>query len=217
MKKTLWSCLLTVFLLAGVLGTSSAEWGKGQGLSGSGAVVSAAEFRATLKRLWLENLGYSRHLVLSSLTESPDLEKVKARLAKNQVDLAEEFKTFYGEEASAKLIELLKNHSTLAEEVIKTLAKGTPEQFLEVNAKWEAAAEELAGFLQGKNPKWVKQNLENLLFKEMNATVGQVTARLKKDWDSDFAYWDKALAGILALSDTLADGIIRQFPKRFKK
>lgn len=217
MRKTMVSCLLTVFCLTGIWGTTSANAAKSKQAVGSGTVLSASEFRATIKRLWLEQLGYTRQLVISTLAELPDLEKLKARLAKNQEDLAEEFKAFYGEEGSEKWTALLKKHAALTEEIIKTLAKGTQEQFLEVNAQWEASAEEMAEFIRGRCPKLLKEDLNNLFFKQMNAVSGQVNARLKKDWDSDFAYYDKALAGILTLADTMAEGVIAQFPKRFKR
>jgi hypothetical protein len=217
MGKRFWRGFLAGCLLTLVWGAVPVEAAKGKGPVGTDAAVSSIEFRSTMKRLWLEHQGYTRHLVISVLAELPDLEKVKTRLAKNVEDISEEFKTYYGEERSGKLTELLKNQVAVTEEVIRILAKGTDEQFVEVKAKWEAAAEELAAFLNGCNPKWSKQDLTNLLFKQSNALVGQVNARVKKDWDSDFAYYDKSLTGILTFADTLAEGIIGQFPKRFKK
>ncbi|MNN87374.1 hypothetical protein D3C81_2049200 [compost metagenome] len=42
------------------------------------------------------------------------------------------------------------------------------------------------------------------------------TARIKQDWDAHILASDKGVNHILLLSDTLAEGIIKQFPKKFQ-
>ena len=51
--------------------------------------------------------------------------------------------------------------------------------------------------------------------KEENAA--EATARLQGDWDADVAAYDHIVDHILEMADTLADGIVHQFPKRFTK
>ncbi|MEW6186325.1 MAG: hypothetical protein AB1585_11370 [Thermodesulfobacteriota bacterium] len=216
MKKIVVSGILAAMLVMVLVGLAMAETAKGKAAPAA-ATLSAAEFKSNMKRLWLENVSYSRNFIISSLADLPDLPKLKERLDKNQADIAGEFKTFFGDIVAENVAAILKKHSAITEEIIKVVNKGTQEQFLEINAKWEANAEELAEFLNIKIPKIAKQTFSNLFYKQLTATSGQIVARVKKDWDSDYAYFDKGLVNIQVVADTLADGLVKQFPNKFKK
>jgi hypothetical protein len=49
----------------------------------------------------------------------------------------------------------------------------------------------------------------------LKLTTNEAVARLKGDWTADIAAYDKVRAEILMVSDTLTDGVFRQFPRRF--
>jgi hypothetical protein len=217
MKKIIVRGLLAVILVTGFIGLGLAETAPGKTASGTAAAISSADFKSNMKRLWLENMSYTRNFIISSLADLPDLPKLKERLNKNHSDIAEEFKTFYGNIVAENVAEILQKHITTTEEIVKVVNKGTQEQFLEINARWEANAEELAEFLNIKMPKIAKQTFSNMFYKQLTATSGQIVARVKKDWDSDFAYFDKGLVNVQVIAETLADGLMKQFPKKFKK
>ena len=49
----------------------------------------------------------------------------------------------------------------------------------------------------------------------LSTTTDEVVARLTKNWEQDVRAFDTVYHHILAMSDALADGIVKQFPNRF--
>jgi hypothetical protein len=87
---------------------------------------------------------------------------------------------------------------------------------MEGQKKWSANAEEIAAFLAGANPNWSFDVLKAALQKHLDMTTDEVTARLGKDWVKDIASFDMGYTHMLGVSDVLANGIIKQFPDKFK-
>ena len=53
-------------------------------------------------------------------------------------------------------------------------------------------------------------------YKHLEFTTGEVVSRLKKNWAADVAYYDKCHMHMLLFADALTDGIVKQFPNKFK-
>jgi hypothetical protein len=76
-------------------------------------------------------------------------------------------------------------------------------------------AEEIATFLSGANPNWPKNDVVDLLSVHLKLTKDEAVARLTGKWDDDVTAFDDIFTEIMTVSDTLADGIVKQFPDRF--
>ncbi len=50
----------------------------------------------------------------------------------------------------------------------------------------------------------------------LSTTTAEVVARLNKNWDEDARAFDAVYDHILKMSDAIADGIVKQFPEKFK-
>ena len=50
----------------------------------------------------------------------------------------------------------------------------------------------------------------------LKLTTDEAVARLQGDWDADVAAYDRIHVHALHLSDVLAAGLVKQFPKRFR-
>jgi hypothetical protein len=57
-------------------------------------------------------------------------------------------------------------------------------------------------------------DLGNMLNEHLALTTKEATYRLEKDWEDDVATFDKILEQALHMADTLADGILKQFPNK---
>jgi hypothetical protein len=115
------------------------------------------------------------------------------------------------------LTALLRDHILIAADLVKAAKAGNNDEVQKESKKWESNADDIAAFLSGANPNWSKQDLTNMLYKHLALTTGEVVSRLKKDWVADMDYYDKGHAHMLMFADTLSDGIVIQFPAKFKK
>jgi len=175
-----------------------------------------AELRAGMRKLWEDHITYTRNYIISALGNLPDADAVAARLMKNQEDIGNAVKPYYGDPAGAKLTALLKDHISIAAEVVKAAKAGDNAQVDAAQKKWSANGKEIAAFLSGANPAWPRSELESMLQKHLDLTTGEVVARLKQDWEADIRSYDNGHAHMLMFADTLTDGIAKQFPAKFK-
>lgn len=62
---------------------------------------------------------------------------------------------------------------------------------------------------------WSKKELKSILDMHLKLVADTVVARIKGDWDADIIATDLGEAHLIKLADTLTEGIIKQFPKKF--
>jgi hypothetical protein len=146
----------------------------------------------------------------------PDADAVAQRLLRNQDDIGNAVKPYYGDAAGAKLSTLLRDHITIATEVVKAAKGGDKAQLTTAQQKWSANGKEIAAFLSGANPNWAKKSLEDMLQTHLDLTTGEVVGRLNKDWAADIKSYDEGHAHMMMFADALTDGIVKQFPAKFK-
>lgn len=173
--------------------------------------------RMAMRMLWEDHLVYTRNYIISALADLGDADAVAGRLLKNQDDIGDAIKPYYGEEAGKKLSMLLRDHITIAAEVVKAAKLGDNAGLTNAQAKWTANADEIAVFLSGANPHWMKKDMTDMLHRHLELTTGEVVSRLKKDWAADIGYYDTGHMHMLMFADVLTMGIEKQFPDKFKK
>jgi hypothetical protein len=176
----------------------------------------AVELRMAMRTLWEDHIVYTRNYIISALAKLPDGEAVAGRLLRNQDDIGNAVKPFYGEVAGKKLASLLRDHILVATEVVKAAMEGKGDELKKAQAKWTDNAGQIATFLSGANRHWDKAKLEDMLHKHLDYTTQEVVSRLKADWPGDIAAYDKGHAHMLMFADVLTEGLIAQFPDKFK-
>lgn len=80
--------------------------------------------RLDMRKLWEDHITYTRNYIISALAGLGDADAVAQRLLKNQDDIGDAIKPFYGEEAGKKLAVLLRDHIMIAAEVVKAAKAG---------------------------------------------------------------------------------------------
>ncbi len=177
---------------------------------------SAVEFRDGMRRLWSDHVIYTRCFIISSLANLPDAGPTAERLLKNQDEIGNAVIPYYGDDAGKKLTALLRAHIGIANEVLSAAKAGDEKALKEAQKKWSANAGEIAAFLAKANPNWSFDELNTALQMHLDLTTDEVTARLAGDWPKDIASFDAGYTHMLGVSDVLANGIIAQFPNKFK-
>jgi hypothetical protein len=172
--------------------------------------------KLAMRKLWEEHIAYTRNYITSALANTEDTATIAQRLLSNQNDIGNALKTYYGDAAGKRLTALLRQHVSIIIEIMKVASINNNESLNKANKRWHANAQEIAVFLNEVNPNWPTKNMAEILHEHLNLTAGQIVSRLKKDWIADIGCYDRGHDHIIMLADTLTDGIIKQFPDKFK-
>ena len=174
-------------------------------------------FHDAMRRLWEDHITWTRLAIISLTTGSPDTDATVGRLLKNQTDIGNAVKPFYGDAAGNALTEELRKHILIAADVIAAAKAGNAAALADAQERWARNGDDIAALLHSVNPhEWELDAMKAELSTHLRLTTDEVVARLHGDWAADVAAYDKIHDHALHLSDLLSDGLIEQFPKRFR-
>ena len=176
-----------------------------------------ADLQMAKRRLWIDHVAWTRSFIISDIASLEDKDYVLERLLRNQDDIGNSIKPYYGEEAGNKLSSLLREHILIAGKVVDAAKSGSKSDFEKYNKSWYKNADDIADFLSSINPNYSNKTLKDMLHRHLQLLTDAVTARLNKDWKADIRAYDQGEDHIIRLADVLADGIIKQFPEKFKQ
>jgi hypothetical protein len=174
-------------------------------------------FHDAMRRLWEDHITWTRLAIISLTTGSPDTDATVGRLLKNQTDIGNAVKPFYGDAAGHALTEELRKHILIAADVIAAAKAGNAAALADAQERWARNGDDIAALLHSVNPhEWKLDAMKAELSTHLALTTDEVVARLHGDWAADVAAYEKVHNHALHLSDLLSDGLIEQFPKRFR-
>jgi hypothetical protein len=181
--------------------------------------ISSSEFalRQEMRRLWEDHITWTRLAIISLTTDSADTEATVGRLLKNQTDIGDAVKPFYGEAAGNELTRQLRLHILIAADVVAAARAGEQTELADAQARWESNADDIAAVLNSVNPRyWELATMKAEMHKHLDLTTQEAVARLQGNWSADVAAYDQIHEHILHMSDLLSRGLVKQFPKRFR-
>jgi hypothetical protein len=171
--------------------------------------------REEMRRLWEDHITWTRLAVISLTTDAPDTQATVNRLLRNQADIGNAIKPYYGAAAAKQLTTLLREHIGVAAELIAAARKGDQEAVATEQARWTANADRIAALLSSANPAWKPGETKAMMRQHLRLTTDEVVARLQGKWVADVRAYDRIHRQILHMADMLSDGIVEQFPARF--
>jgi hypothetical protein len=183
----------------------------------SGATLGQeAKLSQAMRKLWEDHITWTRLVIVSTVSELPDLDATTNRLLQNQTDIGNAIKPFYGDKAGDTLTSLLRQHIFGAASILAA-AKGKDQAKLETAKKsWYANADAIAAFLSSANPKaWPQSEMQSMMRKHLDLTLAEAVDQLQANYPQSVANYDKVHDEILQMADMLSSGIIEQFPKQF--
>ncbi len=172
------------------------------------------ELRIQMRKLWEDHVIYSRSMFTSILDNVGNREAVIARLMRNQDDIGNALKPFYGEEVGNQFAALLREHIRLAIEIVQDAKNNDTTKTAHDKAAWIKNADDTAEFLSKINPYFSQDDLQRRFRTHLTSAEGELHARLKKEWNQDLNYYDQGLEDMRKLGDVLTEGILKQFPNR---
>jgi len=173
------------------------------------------QLRMAMHKLWEDHIVWTRNVIFNIMDDLPGTDQAVNRLLKNQDDIGNAVKPFYGEAGGKELTRLLREHITIAADLLKAAKAGNNSAFDATNKKWFVNADEISDFLSKANPNWKFADMKKMMHDHLSLTTEEAVARLKKDYAADVKAYDKVHDEILMMADMLTDGIIKQFPGKF--
>jgi hypothetical protein len=176
-----------------------------------------AAFHDAMRKLWEDHITWTRLAIISLAHDLPDLPATQARLLRNQVDIGNAIKPYYGRAAGNQLTALLKEHIVGAVALLQAAKAGDQDLVKQRSAEWYVNGNEIADFLHGANPRnWSKTETRRMMKLHLDQTLSEAVHRLGGDYQADVRDYEEIHHHILEMADSLSDGIIKQFPRRFR-
>ncbi len=178
--------------------------------------TKVTELRIALHDLWVEHVVWTRQYIVAAVAGSPDASFAAERLLKNQEDIGNAIKPFYGDQAGNQMTSLLKDHILIAVDLLEAAKAGDGATVEESEQKWYENADDIATFLSDANPNWTKDEMVSMLNEHLSLTKTEAVARLTGDYSTDVATFDALYKHAVSMSDEFTIGIVKQFEKQFE-
>jgi hypothetical protein len=181
------------------------------------AKMDAGAFHDAMRKLWDDHITWTRLTIVSLSNDLPDTGPTVQRLLQNQDDIGDAIKPFYGDAAGEQLSALLRDHILIAAEIIQAAKAGDTSAQNDAIGRWYANAGAIAVFLNSANPEnWPLDEMKAMMREHLDLTLREAVAYLTGDHAASVAAYDQIHLQALDMADMLSDGIIRQFPQKFK-
>ena len=179
--------------------------------------LDSQTYHNRMHRLWENHGNWTRLFIISTLDDLEYRDPTKNHLLENQQNIGKALKPFYGDEAGEQFAALLEVHVQITEKLLQAAKSADAAVFEDMVADWYANADQMAEFLHARNPgHWQLAETKKLFREYLDLTLELAIARWNSDFEADIAATDKVRTHAATIADVLSEGIIEQFPNRFK-
>jgi hypothetical protein len=192
---------------------------KGHSHAGSthATTPSQARFHDEMRKLWEDHIVWTRAAIVAFADGSDGFSAAAKRLLRNQVDIGDAIKPFYGDRAGDRLAGLLHDHITIAVEVLQAAKAGDSDAFEAAIARWYANGNDVADAISALDSHtWPRAAVRDMMRMHLDQTLAEASAELTGHYRASIRAYDAIHHHILDMADALSAGIIAQFPARFR-
>ncbi|MFB5761204.1 glycosyltransferase [Paenibacillus medicaginis] len=214
-SKWLPALLLTLALVVSMIPAGSVQAKAGAEKDLACLSPKMVQLQGDMRKAWIDHTIWTRSYIVSAISNLPDQKDVLDRLLRNQQDIGNIIKPYYGEAAGNKLADLLREHILIAGKIVAAAKAGNQTDVKKLEADWHRNADDIAKFLSTANPNWQFKVLQDMLYTHLQLITEIVLDCLKGDWKADIAATDRNEIHMIHLADILTEGIVKQFPGKF--
>jgi ABC-type uncharacterized transport system involved in gliding motility auxiliary subunit len=168
------------------------------------------------RKLWEDHITWTRVVIIGILNDLPGTNTYIGRLLQNYDDMEEALTPYYGDDAEV-LGDLIKDHLTIAAEILTAAHNGDTAAMNDAIARWYANAHDIAVQMNEMNPQfWPLQETEQMWVDHLDATFLEATTHLSGDFAGEVAAYDTIHDLALEMADFMSNGVMNQFPSKFK-
>ena len=213
--------LLAVAAMVAVLAISGTQEGHaadghGHATLAPGPTAKQVRFHDGMRKLWEDHITWTRLAIVSFAGGLPDFDQTAARLLRNQEDIGNAIKPYYGRRAGNRLTALLKEHISGAVELLQAAQAADDARFAAAKQAWYRNGRQIARFLSNANPRFLPFAATSRLMRgHLDQTLDEAAHRLGGDYPADIRDYARIHRHILMMADAISTGIIKQFPRRF--
>jgi hypothetical protein len=168
-----------------------------------------------LRTLWQEHVFWTRMAIISIIQDSDDKGPVLSRLLRNYEDMAETLVPYLGNENASEYGDLIEEHLQIAAELVTAAKDEDQTAFEDANTRWYENADEIAAFENTTIPKLSLEERKAMWYEHLNLTKNETIELLNEDYSTSIDTFDLIEEQANMMADSLANGIIQQFPEKF--
>jgi hypothetical protein len=183
---------------------------------GPSADTPSADLRSALDQLLGEHVQLAADATNAALNgRDGEFKAAAAALDANSVDIAKAIGSIYGKDAGDAFLGLWRSHITMVVDYTVGMAsKDKPKQDKAVGDLIQYS-QDLGAFLNGANPKLPKDAVADLVKHHAVTLKAVIDAQAAGDQAKAYTALRTAYSHMAMIAEALADGIVKQFPKKF--
>jgi hypothetical protein len=133
-----------------------------------------------MRRLWEDHITWTRLFIVSASADLPDTQATTQRLLRNQRDIGDAIKPFYGRAAGERLTSLLREHIAVAADLVLAAKAGDQAAAERHSSAWYRNAREIADFLHEANRRhWPRREMRSMMREHLDLTLDEAVAHLR--------------------------------------
>jgi len=183
----------------------------------AGPTPAAVSLKLALRKLWTEHVIWTHEYILAAISGSLDADHAAKRLLRNQDDIGDAIKPYYGDAAGDQLTGLLREHILIAADIVTAAKANDTTKLSDSQSRWQSNADQIADFLAAANPdSWPRHAMRVAMRAHLDQTLAEAGHELTGRYRASVRDYERVHHHILAMADTLSDGIVAAFPARFR-
>lgn len=169
------------------------------------------ELNNAFRMLWEEHITWTRIVISDIVFENPELDFAVARLLRNPEDFGELLARFYGSAFGHEFSALMKDHLTIAAELVKTAIAGDDARFNELNRAWFKNDDDMAQALSSVNPYWSFKRWQEMFYEHLHLVMEEATLFIENRFAEVVRLFDEMERQALMMADFMTQGVVSQF------